>query len=680
MTIMRTLIWSEWRRQRKTVLLLLASTILLYLFMISMVVLKTFVQEIEMTATALVIGLPFLYCIALGGSFANEFSDKSKSFLLGLPVSKTKIYFAKYISSLVILLLISITGTLLMYTLTDITPGKAFFDDLGIWTRPVASTALIIIWILSHTTVFLYNLISRSTSSGIIALLTFPIIFVIISFGTSSTTMFFFANDKSWIIAYTILSSIIIYLFMLGFGWYLWNKRISRDLKTLKPISIVIAVFLIIPALCYGFTYSYTSYQFDSALKAAKQSGLELEIQKKPQPAKIPDASNGILDIIQFSKDKKQLLFDKTYEKFSKTFPNYWKANWTNSRSKYYTLPAKQKETANYILNNHDMRKLYLNIKRALDKPDIQYIVKYNKAGWLKNYSRYYDCVSTLRDASYFLINRAYAQRYFVNNKAFFKSLTDVMKLSKSLREINSYSTDCYVYRNYGILKTAYSIIIKIGPEDSAYINDYAKVLKMSKNDILPLNSNGTSFKGFQSWVEHTYRNKPVLKLGITLCANLRLKQKFASRAMLDIEYNKLYSSAKSTHDLKKIIEKFTLLENKHPYSDLYYPSTWGLRTYFQSRSIVTGNSLCLALKIYRCRYGKYPEKLQELCPNILKRIPLEPRTETPYIYRKDGKGFLLGGERDKVLDRNTGNSKYYSETYYIKYQPWDPQGKENKK
>ena len=68
-----TLIWSEWRRQRKTVLLLLASTILLYLFMLGMVQFKLFLEEIEMTATALVIGLPFLYCIALGGSFANEF-------------------------------------------------------------------------------------------------------------------------------------------------------------------------------------------------------------------------------------------------------------------------------------------------------------------------------------------------------------------------------------------------------------------------------------------------------------------------------------------------------------------------------------------------------------------------------------------------------------------------------
>jgi len=675
----QTLIWSEWRRQRKTVLLLVASTVLLWLFMTSMVLLKTFVKEIEMTAVALVIGLPFLYCIALGGSFANEFSDKSKSFLLGLPVSKTKIYFAKYLSNILIFLLISIASSLLIYTLTGLTPGKTFFDDLGIWTCPTAIIALLIVWILSHTTVFLYNLISRSTSSGIIALLTLPIIFVIVSFATSSVTMFCFSNDQTWVIVYTLLSSIIIYLFMIGLGWYLWNKRISQDLKCLKPVSIAVIILFIVPALPYSAAYLYTKYQYDSALNAAKQSGLELERKRQPQPTKIPDASNGMLDIMQFSKDKKQLLFNKTYEKFSRIFPNHREASWTNPKFKYYVNPAKKGQVANYIINNPDMRKLYLSLKKALSKPEIQYIIQYNKAGWIKSYSHYYEYTSAISSSSYFLMNRAYAQRYFGNNKAFFKTLTEVMKLSKSLRKINSYSTDCYDYGNYGIRKTIYCTIIKAGPEGSAYINDYAKVLKMSKNDIFSLNSNGTSFERFQTWVGHIYRNKPVLALGIALCVNFRLKQKFASAVMLDIEYNKLYSSAKNTHGLKKIIEKFTFLENKHPYSDVYYPFNWGLRPYFQSRSIVTGNRLCLALKIYRCRYGKYPDKLQKLCPEILKEIPLEPRTETPYVYIKEGKGFALYGGKDEVPEDMLKSGGSYI-PYYKKYQPWNPQGKEKVK
>ncbi len=78
----------------------------------------------------------------------------------------------------------------------------------------------------------------------------------------------------------------------------------------------------------------------------------------------------------------------------------------------------------------------------------------------------------------------------------------------------------------------------------------------------LALYSNGTSFKRFQARVGHVYRNKPVLALGMALCYNLRLKQKFASKIMLDIEYKKLYVNAKKTHSLKKLIEKFVNVPN----------------------------------------------------------------------------------------------------------------------
>ena len=222
-------------------------------------------------------------------------------------------------------LVISIVSSLLMYTLTDLTPGKAFFDDLEALTRSVAIITLLIVWILSHATVFLYNLISRNTNSGIIALLTFPIIFVIVSFGTASITMFFCVSDLNWIIAYTLLSSIIIYFTLIGLGWYLWNKRISKDLKTLKSIITVVIVLFVASALLYSFAYFYTKHQYKSAVIEAKQSGLELELKRKPQPAKIPDASNGMFDLMQFCKDEKQLSSSKTYEEFRKLCPSHYK-------------------------------------------------------------------------------------------------------------------------------------------------------------------------------------------------------------------------------------------------------------------------------------------------------------------------------------------------------------------
>ena len=75
-----TLIWSEWRRQRKTFFLLLASTVAFYILMAILIQFKLFLREIDVVTSALIIGLPLLYAIVLSDSFSTEFTNKSNSF------------------------------------------------------------------------------------------------------------------------------------------------------------------------------------------------------------------------------------------------------------------------------------------------------------------------------------------------------------------------------------------------------------------------------------------------------------------------------------------------------------------------------------------------------------------------------------------------------------------------
>jgi hypothetical protein len=49
-----------------------------------------------------------------------------------------------------------------------------------------------------------------------------------------------------------------------------------------------------------------------------------------------------------------------------------------------------------------------------------------------------------------------------------------------------------------------------------------------------------------------------------------------------------------------------------------------------------------LACKIYRNRRGKFPEALNDLSPEILTEIPLDPFTGESLIYRKEGDGFIV--------------------------------------
>jgi len=49
-----------------------------------------------------------------------------------------------------------------------------------------------------------------------------------------------------------------------------------------------------------------------------------------------------------------------------------------------------------------------------------------------------------------------------------------------------------------------------------------------------------------------------------------------------------------------------------------------------------------LACLIYRNQYGKYPEKISDLLPDILKEEPLDPFTGQSLIYRTKEDGFIV--------------------------------------
>ena len=51
---------------------------------------------------------------------------------------------------------------------------------------------------------------------------------------------------------------------------------------------------------------------------------------------------------------------------------------------------------------------------------------------------------------------------------------------------------------------------------------------------------------------------------------------------------------------------------------------------------------IALALKLYKHETGSYPETLAPLAPGILKSVPLDPFTGKPFVYRREGEGFLL--------------------------------------
>ncbi len=49
-----------------------------------------------------------------------------------------------------------------------------------------------------------------------------------------------------------------------------------------------------------------------------------------------------------------------------------------------------------------------------------------------------------------------------------------------------------------------------------------------------------------------------------------------------------------------------------------------------------------LACRLFRNRTGRYPASLDELVPGILKEVPIDPFTGKPFVYRREGEGFIV--------------------------------------
>jgi hypothetical protein len=51
---------------------------------------------------------------------------------------------------------------------------------------------------------------------------------------------------------------------------------------------------------------------------------------------------------------------------------------------------------------------------------------------------------------------------------------------------------------------------------------------------------------------------------------------------------------------------------------------------------------LVLALAVHKADKGEYPESLDPLAPGILKKLPVDPFRDKPFIYKREGKGYTL--------------------------------------
>jgi hypothetical protein len=64
------------------------------------------------------------------------------------------------------------------------------------------------------------------------------------------------------------------------------------------------------------------------------------------------------------------------------------------------------------------------------------------------------------------------------------------------------------------------------------------------------------------------------------------------------------------------------------------------------------------ALAVYRAEHGAYPDKLDDLVPNVLDALPIDLYNAKPFVYKRDGDGYLLYSLGENGTDDGGSNQQ----------------------
>jgi hypothetical protein len=67
---------------------------------------------------------------------------------------------------------------------------------------------------------------------------------------------------------------------------------------------------------------------------------------------------------------------------------------------------------------------------------------------------------------------------------------------------------------------------------------------------------------------------------------------------------------------------------------------------------------LAAALAVYRAEHGAYPDKLDDLVPSVLAALPVDLYNAEPFIYKRDGDGYLLYSLGGNGTDEGGSNER----------------------
>lgn len=474
--------------------------------------------------------------------------------------------------------------------------------------------------------------------------------------------MFFFRDDKAWIISSVIAAVAAMWFGYVYVGCRLWVKRLSVGLGIRWTLTKTTIGILLASCLIYGLVFVLNYVNLNMALKSAVKKSIDIDWKKEriKRSWKLERDKDATLNVKDFMRVCKVLSKNDEFKRLRDSFPS--RSHWTKTTFHLnedinLIAPDVQRKVADFILDNPEMIELNKILKDALTKPVCRVF-------------NLYACVRLMRN---YLVNRAYALLFRGENKAFFNTLDDIRKLGFWLAPSQM---TYYDYINVmGEIERTMSIACVAGPDSRDALGHYERMIK-----------------------ELSWKPKIVFKEGLRLLETVhtpsmvmddyryRDPQYRWSVIAVYLNFSRLWQSAASWfrwyEEKIKIAnailndEGFSAIKALHQqvYEDrgkVYGIFRDDTNIYWEERdNSLVAFAIVLALKEFKIRHGEFPDSLDELNFEETKGMLLD---ELNFVYKKEEEGFLLQGFRSLFIRKSF-------QFCHIRYYPWCPQADEDTK
>ncbi|MFA6100674.1 MAG: ABC transporter permease [Victivallaceae bacterium] len=620
----QALIWNEWRRMRGMFLATAGATILLYLALLGLGIMLS-VRDIDTAALLISYLLPDLLALIGFVAFQGELKSRTDSFLLSLPISRGKIFWCKYLFNLSLYAVLAALSCALFFPLA--------MPIVGGFTIVIA-----IMWPAIHVMAVVNPLMQNSPggkAGGWAFAFAFPALFI----GIQAIVALYPCNELRWTGISISITSLLLWFFVLGMGHYLWGSYLALKRNVLRLLLAAAGTLIIFSTILFTAAYVYSGWNLAASKRAALAAGLELE--RKPAEA-TPEAKNDALQILDSLQQ-----YQGRLEAVKPELPSLSGRN-SNGGYTWRPVPGDMKamrQAADFILSDSSAVKLYADLSQILDKPSC----------WFKMQKIPGTNLSAVEPIRNFLHDRAYALELGGHTPEAFACLDLLDKLAVAVG---------YRHNSMGWLTLSkLRIAVNIGPDTMEGVKYYEKLLHELAS-IRP-----EFYDDTVTWLKYTADTftisrgplRPFLEFGAFLLKP-RYQESLVNLLRWQIAYKQLFEQAATA----KYAEVYPRMLNLNKLAPLIISvSPYQIQQCYGQRGDIANMQLYLALKIYKAKYGHFPETLAQLAPEILPEIPLEPITGKNFGYHTEDNGFSLQTESFLLTSKK-------AEPVTYSYHTWD--------